>query len=158
MLLTPHVLIGGALGKVAGDPLLAFMAGLASHFVFDFIPHFDQAIWHPKNRNSQHDPLTAFDWITIWLDVALTLVIWSYILVTGHLTIPIFWGALGGTTPDLLDNVPFWKSRFRQTKFGNFFHQFHHLCHAHRLTLHWAWLGFLFALALSVIGLRAILR
>lgn len=44
MLITNHVLCGALVGAVAPSPSTAFVAGVASHFALDMIPHWgDQA-------------------------------------------------------------------------------------------------------------------
>jgi hypothetical protein len=41
MMATPHMLAGGALGRVLRRPWLAYPAAFASHFVLDVVPHID---------------------------------------------------------------------------------------------------------------------
>ena len=45
------------------------------------------------------------------------------------ITSPVAWGALGGVTPDLFDNVPFWSKKFQATRFGKRYHAFHDSFH-----------------------------
>lgn len=44
MFLTVHVTVGGVIGTVVGNPLLAFLLGMLSHFALDRIPHWDPPI------------------------------------------------------------------------------------------------------------------
>ncbi len=48
MLLTNHVLSGALIGALAGRPLPAFAAGVASHFVLDAVPHWGD--WGSQRR------------------------------------------------------------------------------------------------------------
>jgi hypothetical protein len=43
MTATNHALTGAAIGLIAGQPLIALPAALASHFVCDALPHFRSA-------------------------------------------------------------------------------------------------------------------
>ena len=40
MLITNHVLSGAIIGAVTGRPVVAFTAGVASHFALDAVPHY----------------------------------------------------------------------------------------------------------------------
>jgi len=48
VLLTNHVLSGALIGALAGRPLPAFAAGVASHFVLDAVPHWGD--WDSQRR------------------------------------------------------------------------------------------------------------
>jgi hypothetical protein len=48
VLLTNHVLSGALIGALARRPAPAFMAGVASHFVLDTVPHWGK--WGSKRR------------------------------------------------------------------------------------------------------------
>lgn len=41
MLATPHIIGGGAVGKIARRPWIAFPLALSLHFLLDFVPHID---------------------------------------------------------------------------------------------------------------------
>ncbi len=41
MLSTPHILVGGAIVKAIPNPLISLPLAFLSHFLFDFIPHWD---------------------------------------------------------------------------------------------------------------------
>jgi len=42
MFLTVHATLGVVIGEYVPNPALAFLAGLASHYIFDAIPHGDE--------------------------------------------------------------------------------------------------------------------
>ena len=116
MLFTPHTLIGGAIGMEVDNLPTAFVIGVISHFVLDFIPHFDTT--DGGKYTFRQNLLIAIDLI---VGGSLLLYFW---IQSGY-NMNFFFGALGGIAPDLLDVVPFWKERFRKTKFGKFFHKIH---------------------------------
>ncbi len=41
MFITPHMLVGAAIGVKASNPWTAFCFGLLSHYLIDFLPHWD---------------------------------------------------------------------------------------------------------------------
>jgi len=41
MLSTPHILVGGAIVKIIPNPIISLPLAILSHFLFDFIPHWD---------------------------------------------------------------------------------------------------------------------
>ena len=41
MIVTVHVVAGGVIGELVGNPAAAFLLGIISHFILDSIPHFD---------------------------------------------------------------------------------------------------------------------
>lgn len=46
MLITPHILVGTAIGVAVGNPVAGFALGVASHYILDIIPHTDSGTWH----------------------------------------------------------------------------------------------------------------
>lgn len=41
MVITPHMLVGAAVGSKFGNPWLVFTLGLLSHYLLDALPHWD---------------------------------------------------------------------------------------------------------------------
>ena len=74
-----HGLIGAALGKVLKDKKLAFIAGVASHFVADMIPHRD---------------------LSVEAESVLAAGSLAAITATQGTASAAFWGALGAMLPD----------------------------------------------------------
>lgn len=49
MLSTPHLLVGGAIVTIIPNPLISLPLAFLSHFLFDYIPHWDFKIYlRPK--------------------------------------------------------------------------------------------------------------
>lgn len=116
MLFTPHTLLGGAIGMEVNNIPLAFILGFISHFILDFIPHFD---------TTDNGKFTLRQNLIIGIDLMIGgFLLWHY-WSTLDFNMVFFFGALGAIAPDLLDIVPFWNKDFRKTKFGKIFHDFH---------------------------------
>lgn len=150
MLFTPHLLIGGAIGRAVPSPLLALSLGVISHFVFDFIPHFDQGVWHPERGDVK---FTGRDWGLITLDLTISVAIVIYLISINKINITIVAGGLGGVLPDLIDNVPMWKYRIRKTFFGEKLHKFHTICHKYRLKIRLIVPAILFSIFVSILSI-----
>ncbi|HEY1074901.1 MAG TPA: hypothetical protein VGE59_04410 [Patescibacteria group bacterium] len=131
MITIAHVLVGGAVGVVTGNPLAALVAGTASHFAMDLIPHLDHPPYAPKDKKgdvifSQAIYVQAFCDVIIAATIVCILWYSWFDFSTLH---PFAWGAFGGFLPDLIDNVPFWNKPFRKSWFGSRFHRFHDAIH-----------------------------
>ncbi|TSC92380.1 MAG: hypothetical protein CEN89_731 [Candidatus Berkelbacteria bacterium Licking1014_7] len=149
MLLTTHILIGGALGQMAGNAPAGFTLGVASHFALDKIPHFDLGIWHKSGKDYNWG---AREWVVVGLDIVATIFVLIFLLPKS-IEINFLFGALGGVSVDLLDNVPFWKKKFRATGFGKWFSKFHSCSHFKKSEwlMRYKWLALLGQIA--IIGL-----
>lgn len=92
MVLTPHAIIGATLAGLApGHPLVGFVLGFISHFVFDAIPHWDYRLdFFETNSLSRNDLIK----LTVDFILGLSLV-WFFVPT-------LVWGALGGLAPDAL--------------------------------------------------------
>jgi len=147
MIVSAHVVVGGYLGEVIGNPAGAFVVGAVSHFVLDSIPHFDNL--DNECFSSRQIAFTATDLIVAF--------ILMFFVIKLPLDQTIFsssyaWGALGGFLPDMFDNVPFWKKRFLATKFGEFYHRIHAGVHRKQPS---AWVGMTTQLAVIALFLLA---
>ncbi|MDO8444171.1 MAG: hypothetical protein Q7S80_01540 [bacterium] len=125
MILTAHLIAGGAAGELVGNPAGAFLAGIILHFILDAIPHYDTVDKIPHFSRRQ----VFFTTTEIIIGILILLFVIKLPLNRSILNSNFAWGALGGLAPDLLDNVPFWEDRFVATKFGRKFHHFHHAIH-----------------------------
>ncbi|MCP4231176.1 MAG: hypothetical protein GY771_13640 [bacterium] len=76
-----HVAIGAAVGVASGNPVLAFLLGIASHAVADTMSHFD------------------FE--NVWLETALAIVAGFFLWWLGGWQWAVFFGALGAALPDM---------------------------------------------------------
>ena len=144
MILATHAIAGAALAAaMPGQPVLAFAAGAASHFLLDAIPHWDYEL--RSSRKDEKNPLNNdivigrdfwFDLIKLGADtfVGLTLS-WFFFqsFFIGQLGLSTFaMGAVGGLLPDLLQFVYF-KLRSPWLTALQRFHQWIHADHDHKL-------------------------
>lgn len=75
MLITPHMLIGAAIGVHSNNIGMAFLFGLISHYLLDFLPHWEYLTGLKITKVSQAIKL-ILDFI---LGIVLVLVlIWNY--------------------------------------------------------------------------------
>ena len=124
MIVAAHVVAGGVLGELVGDPVPAFVVGFMSHFILDAIPHYDTV--DDGCYSKRQIVFTSIDFLVMfWLLFAVL----KLPLDNSLWQSPLAWGALGGFFPDFVDNVPFWSKWFRASKYGKSFHYFHDLVH-----------------------------
>src|SRR5437660_1716090 len=128
VLSTPHLMIGGAIGAMTGNVPLALACGIASHHLADMVLHTDPGTFRPEDARER----PRFARITLGVAAADMLVGGLLFLAvaggTPHFPAMLA-GGFGAILPDLLDNVPFWCSRFRATAFGRRYHAFHDRFH-----------------------------
>jgi hypothetical protein len=98
MLLTPHALVGAALGLRLKHPLKAIPAAVASHFLLDTVPHWQETLF-PYRPN-------VATWIRLPIDLTLAVLGVAWIARQGRkrqrgLASAVVVGALAGTLPDL---------------------------------------------------------
>lgn len=131
MITIAHVLVGGAVGVATGNPVAALVAGVASHFAMDLIPHLDHPPYAEKDKKgdvifSQAIYIQAF--FDVIIAATIVCILW-YLWFDFPSLHPFVLGAFGGFLPDLIDNVPFWNKPFRKSAFGKQFHNFHENIH-----------------------------
>ncbi|MFA6254372.1 MAG: hypothetical protein WC640_03975 [Candidatus Paceibacterota bacterium] len=115
MILTPHAVVGAALASGFGfSPGIALVAGFASHFVLDSLPHWDyKLLSHHKDKiNPINDDIIInrkflVDLVKLGLDfVAGISLAWLFFANHGLASNwAIMAGALGGVLPDFLQFV-----------------------------------------------------
>jgi len=122
MLAASHLVAGGVVGSYIGNPFLAFLVGIIIHFLLDSVPHFDTI---------EEDKFDYKELSLIFIDflIGMAIIIWV-IKPDISLNSSFVWGSIGGMTPDLFDNVPFWKETFRKTRIGSKVHYLHERIHS----------------------------
>jgi hypothetical protein len=110
MIIAVHAVTGGLLGESIDNAYLAFVAGIILHYVLDAIPHFDNVLENGK--------WTWKQWLFTSSDLLITILFLFFLRPELSLASPFLWGAFGGILPDILDNVPFWRKKFRKTYIG----------------------------------------
>src|SRR5687767_3301477 len=95
----PHVIVGAAVGSLAPNPYLASLAGFISHFVLDFIPHWDP-IGGKRHKNEFRRKRLFYSTllvIDIGVAVGIFVFLWQYP--------SLFLGAFFGVLPDIDNNL-----------------------------------------------------
>jgi hypothetical protein len=112
MILSTHAIVGGAIASLfPSDPLLAVVAGFASHFAIDAIPHWDYALRSisvgrgADNRRLRLNGAMMVDLSCIGVDACagLALAIWLFATPASAWAIAI--GAIAAMVPDPLQFV-----------------------------------------------------
>ncbi len=101
MTLTTHATLGAIIGHATGNPVLAFIFGLISHFLIDMIPHGDTGLSDNfrvhKRRRKQ-----AVAYVMVDAVVALFFVLLLANTRDIESVRTFSWGIAGGVLPDLL--------------------------------------------------------
>jgi len=97
MVLTPHILVGAAVGTQVSNIWVAFLFGLISHYLIDFLPHWDYLDVF-KINNYKHIIKVSLDLI-IGTVLVLSLT-WSEFNI-----IIIFSAIFGSLLPDFLNGI-----------------------------------------------------
>ena len=145
MIMTGHLLIGGAIGVVAStllpatSPLPSYWAvplalgfGILSHHVLDFVPHTDAATFWPDPRR-----VPSFVVAAVTTEILLGISLTGTLFLAQHTTWAFAAGAVGGILPDLLDEMPLWQERFRRTAVGRLWHHWHVRLHCADMAQSW---------------------
>ncbi len=140
MTLTAHIAVGSAIGYATGNPVLGFFAGFLSHHIIDSIAHSDAGSLGSDIENIFKDKIGLF-WV--FIDILLAGALFLVFLVHTGFSPVIFWGAVGGAMPDIIDNSPFWSPSLRKTFPTNYFHKFHDTIHWTITSKKYLWVGFL---------------
>lgn len=92
MLLTPHAIVGVAIGSQIDKAWMVVPLAIGSHFLLDFLPHWERTI-EPEDLNKKDIFIVLFD---IILAIFLT-----WLISSSSPKAELMWlGALGATVPD----------------------------------------------------------
>ena len=129
MILTAHIALATAVSASARFSLPgAFLFGLISHHLLDFIPHVDAgSFWSIEDRKAGLMPVRVQ--ILILIDVLLSL---GYLFWLGwglKISLPLlFWASLGAALPDLIvTGFPFFIPRLRNWSISKRYEKFHYI-------------------------------
>ena len=153
MLLTPHALVGGAIGASTDNLLYIIVLAILSHFVLDAVPHFDWGTWH-NNKNFE---LETKDYLLVAGDIALLLIftyfLWDNIKANPNIAVGGFFAIL----VDLIDNVPFWKDYVRKLPVFSQMHSLHRKIHFELKMKNWYW-GVLTQIVIIIMAVIVIIK
>jgi hypothetical protein len=112
MILSTHAIVGGAIASLFPEhPVLVALAGFASHFVIDAIPHWDYPLRSiatgegADNRRLKIDRRLLFDVCLIAFDACAGLALAIWLFATSDTIGVIALGAIAGMVPDPLQFV-----------------------------------------------------
>jgi hypothetical protein len=106
LILATHAMVGAAIASFIPDhPVGAFLAGVASHFAIDAIPHWDYPLRSMFRGADKGAPLAidrglVIDFSFIGLDAFVGLALAMWLFATPATFVTILLGALGGMLPD----------------------------------------------------------
>jgi hypothetical protein len=93
MFLSAHLLTGMSVGVAVGNPYLAAPLGLVSHYVLDFLPHFEgSSLREPGDRTEGFK--NWVEWLFVGLDLLFVVFIIFYFHRYWHWA-PVVGGFLG---------------------------------------------------------------
>ncbi len=79
MLELPHAMVGAALAVAISNPAIALPAALASHFITDYVPHWNP---HLHTEKIEYGKFSATSYVVIIIDSVLALILGFYIATT----------------------------------------------------------------------------
>lgn len=145
MLLTPHVLLGAAIGARISNPGAIFALSFAGHYLLDALPHYEYGI--PGLKGKLPDNKKIFiDFLKLAADLCLgaglaLFLTWDSPFRTGAIL-----GMLSALIPDALLFL-YW--RYPESKFLKIFALPHRACH-YLKNLSPAWLGISTEITVSI--------
>ena len=112
MILSTHAIVGGAIASfIPTHPALALIAGFASHFMIDAIPHWDYPLLsiaigkQADNRRLRLSRGVIADLLLIGGDAVIGFALSIWLFATPDTVWTICLGAIGGMLPDPLQFV-----------------------------------------------------
>lgn len=125
MTILTHTVIGSLVGANFGNPVLAALGGLASHFIFDVVPHNDYLYYFYKPSKSPYaSPVSQ-----ILLAATVVFLLAVFLFLPSPFKIPALLGSALAILPDALTGL--WDALGKKP---SLFDKFHGLTHE-RLTL-----------------------
>jgi hypothetical protein len=143
MLLVTHLAVGAAIGEAVhglpGAPAIAFVLGVASHYVLDALPHWEKLSGEKFPDNDTSEPLKKWPRASIksaTIDGILAILFLVYFVWRqphgAFYVNPVFWGGIGGVLPDFLTNTPglskLW-AKWPVFKEERYVHNYFHISH-----------------------------
>lgn len=116
MLIAAHSTTGAVVGEVLANPILAIIFGIVSHYILDFIPHFD---------TTDEGVYTKRQVLLISFDALFGAIVLAIMFLSSTQQLSFAFGVFGSLLPDILDNSPFWSKKLHDIKFFKKIYDFH---------------------------------
>lgn len=106
MILSTHAVIGSSISYAFSlNPIASFVAGFASHFLLDAIPHWDYQLEsshiHPEKSHETNSRELFRDLVKIFFDVVIGIGLSIFVFHSGYM-FAILCGAFGAMSPDFM--------------------------------------------------------
>ena len=137
MLLTPHILLGAAIGSKISSPAAIFALSFASHYFLDALPHYEYKIPGLKGKVADNKKI-FIDFLKLAADFCFGAVLALFLVWNSPFRTGAVLGMLSALIPDALLFL-YW--RHPDSKFLKLFALPHRACHFLN-NLSPAWLGF----------------
>jgi hypothetical protein len=105
MLLTPHTMVGLAIGTAVSNPFLGVPLSIAMHFVGDLVPHWDfYSNTTKEERRTGWRPLAVMADLVCGVSIGLTATLFAlWVKHDSSLAINMFLCGIGSVLPDALE-------------------------------------------------------
>lgn len=124
MFLAVHASVGALTGKVAPDPVSAFVLGFISHFFVDMIPHGDEHMYEGYVNGAKKKRAVLY----VTADALATTALIAVLFLREDFvsTASVFLGIMGSILPDMLVGLYELLKPKRLTRFHRFHMKNHH--------------------------------
>ncbi len=105
MLLTPHTIVGVAIGATVQDPVAAGAISLSMHFLGDLVPHWDffSHTTHEQRRTGWRPIAVMFD-MAVGICIGLSAVLYAlWVLNSPIIAVSIFVAGIASVLPDAIE-------------------------------------------------------
>ncbi len=105
MLLTPHTMVGLAIGTTVSNPIIGVPASILMHFIGDLVPHWD---FYSNTKNEERRvgwrPLAVMADLALGISVGLTTTLFAlWVKNDSGLALNILLCGIGSVLPDALE-------------------------------------------------------
>lgn len=162
MLITSHIAVGSAIGKVLDSTILVVILSIVSHYVLDMLPHYDSGVRHGNPKGGI--VFDFWDWLLVASDIIIGL---SLIYFAFRYTdkVNVIWGGLATFAVDFFDKIFFVSFKggklsldlTRKIPIINQLVKFHQKIHYKLEKKFWYW-GAIVQLAVFVLGVIIVFR
>jgi len=100
MILTPHILVGAAIGSQIPSPFLAFVASFVGHYFLEALPHYEYNVSRLKDKQFKFDKASLLPLAKIGLDVFTGAALALWLVLGKSFSSSAMSGMLGAVLPD----------------------------------------------------------
>lgn len=153
MILTAHILLGGAIGSKLNSPAVTVALSIAGHYVLDSFPHLEYDISDLKKiQFSKKFLIAAFK---IILDFAAGFSLLFLLARNSPAKLMIFLGALAALIPDFFLFLSWY---WPEQPVLKIFRRIHNACHSPKKISSLKWLGLTVETSLVIAAISFLLR